>query len=82
MQRPVLDDPPPEGAIPPVPGSVRVSSGLNRPPVVASRDDHRVDPIHDPLVMRGCPVRVRIRKPRIRLGVKNGMSGVAFGFQV
>ena len=38
--------------------SVGMGARLHRTPVIARRDDDRIDPVHDPLVVRGGPVRV------------------------
>src|SRR2546421_9279580 len=56
-----------QGAVPTgLPRRVRVGTGLDGPPVVPGRHDDRVDAVHDALVVRGAPERIRIRE-RVRL---------------
>ena len=49
-----------------VPAGVRVRTGLDGPPVVAGRDDDRIDAVHDSLVVRGRAVGVHGRE-RVRV---------------
>src|SRR5712691_4102858 len=56
-----------EGAVPAgLPCRVRVGPGLDGPPVVPGGHDDRIDPVHDSLVVRRAPERIRIRE-RVRL---------------
>src|SRR5438445_5727358 len=70
-----------QGAVPTgLPRRVRVGTGLDGPPVVPSRHDDRVDAVHDALVVRGAPERIRIRE-RVRLqdALDDVLSGDVLG---
>src|SRR2546426_785523 len=52
-----------EGAVPAgLPRRVRMGPGLDGPPVVPGGHDDRIDPVHDSLVVRRAPERIRIRE--------------------
>src|SRR3989449_13770 len=63
-----------QGPIAPgLPCGICVGAGLDRPPVVPSRNDDRVDPVHDALVMRRTAERIRIRE---RVGLEDSFDDV------
>ena len=62
----VLGAPDGERAVAPVGGGERVRARLDAAPVVAGRDHHRVDAVHDPLVVGGGAVGIVLGEARRR----------------
>ena len=64
MQGAVLHPPSGQRLVAAVAGAIRVSAGLDGPPIVAGRQCYGVHAVHHALVVRACPVWIGVGEPR------------------